>query len=44
MKLVRLSKDLLVNMDKIKYLEIAKHYERVYLYIDNEPVAAIQGG
>ena len=43
MKLVRLSKDLLVNMDKIKYLEIAKHYERVYLYIDNEPVAAIQG-
>lgn len=42
MKLVRLSEHLLVNMDNIKYAQIAKHYERVYLYIDNEPVTAIQ--
>lgn len=43
MKLVRLGDHLLVNMDNVKYVEIAKHYERVYLYIDNEPVTAIQG-
>ena len=43
MKLVRLGKHLLVNMDNIKYVKIAERYERVYLYIDNEPVVAIQG-
>ena len=42
MKLVRLSKQLLVNMDNVKYLQIAKHYNSVYLYIDNEPVAALE--
>jgi hypothetical protein len=42
MKLVRLSKHLLVNVDNVKYMQIAKHYDSVYLYIDNEPVAAVQ--
>lgn len=42
MKLVRLSKHLLVNMDNVKYVQIAKHYDSVYLYIDDEPVAAVQ--
>ena len=42
MKLVRLSKHLLVNMDKVKYIQIAKHYDSVYLYIDDKPVAAVQ--
>ena len=42
MKLVRLSDHLLVNMDNVKYGQIAKHYDSVYLYIDDEPVAGVQ--
>ena len=29
-------------MDKVKYVQIAKYYNSVYLYIDNKPVAALE--
>ena len=41
MKLVRLGEHLLVNMDKVKYIQIAKEYDRVYLYIDDQRICQV---
>ena len=41
MKFVRLTDHLLVNADRIKVMQIAQEYDRLYLYIDNDRICQV---